>query len=626
MKRFWNSHLLLAVGRLALLYGILMLCRAIFWCVNRELLGEVEAWWPLLCGALQFDTVSVLYAQGLWLVLALLPLPLAVRESRLYQRLLFGLYAVVGAVMVVLNLSDVVYFNYTQKRLTADELFFADNSNSLQLILKFAAESWWLVLLGLGLIALLAWGYGHKREPRAPYRKWYVYYPLSLLTLALVGGLSVGGIRGGFTRMTRPITLSNATLYTPSPVQANLILSNPFCILRTASSNSKIVVPNHFSQEEADRLFSPAHYPTERPDTLGLHGRNVVIFICESMSAEHSDHLRPDLYSERGKEGYTPFLDSLMREGFCFRQMYANGMRSIQGMPSVLGSIPSLKTPFVLMPQSLGESRQLPRILRDKGYESAFFCGSESGSMGFGAYARSAGIEHLYAREDYEARHGTADFDGYWGIWDDKFLSFMGEEISNFREPFFATLFTLTAHHPFVVPDELKGVLPEGESPIHRPAAYDDWAFRQFFERYRDAEWMKRTLFVFVADHVSSERYSDEACRWPGDHHIIGLLYAPGSKLQGEYLLPASQIDLMPTILGLLGNTEPYFAFGRDLFAEPERPAWAVSYENGFQVVTPEGYAHYGADALPDDETGRLLKAFEQQYYRHIADKSYLVR
>ena len=143
--------------------------------------------------------------------------------------------------------------------------------------------------------------------------------------------------------------------------------------------------------------------------------------------------------------------------------MYANGTRSIQAMPSVLGSIPSFKTPFVLMPQSFGESRQLPAILRDKGYATVFFCGSERGSMGFGAYARSAGVERLVSREDYEARHGREDFDGYWGIWDEPFLQFMGEELSETPEPFFATLFTLSSHHPFVVPDaDTEDTLPDG--------------------------------------------------------------------------------------------------------------------------------------------------------------------
>ncbi len=626
MKSLCKSHLALTLRRLILLYVVLMLCRILFWFWNREWLGEVEAWSPLLRGALQFDTVSILYAEGLWLVMALLPLPLRIRESRGYQRVLNGLFLVVGSIMVALNLSDVVYFDYTQKRLTADEIFFADNSNSLQLIGKFAVENWPLVLCGVGLIALLMIGTYGKKSPYAPIRRGVFYYPLSGLILLLSCGLAIGGIRGGFTRMTRPITLSNATLYTPSPLQANLILSNPFCILRTASSNRKVEVPHHFPQEEADRLFSPYHYPEERPDTLGLHRRNVVVFICESMSAEHSAYLRPDLYTEQGKAGYTPFLDSLMQAGYCFKRMYANGMRSIQGMPSVLGSIPSFKTPFVLMPQSLGESRQLPQILRDQGYQTAFFCGSEGGSMGFGAYARSAGIEHLYAREEYEAQHGTNDFDGYWGIWDEPFLSYAGACFSSLREPFFASLFTLTAHHPFVVPKELEEILPAGEIPIHRPAAYDDWAFRRFFTRYRDAAWMSRTLFVFVADHVSSERYSPEARRWPGDHHIIGFLYAPDSNLQGETSLPTQQIDLMPTILGLIGNKEPYFAFGRDVFGEPERPAWAVSYENGFQVVSEEGARHFVEGAIADDEEGKRLKALEQQYYQHISEKSYVVK
>ena len=67
-----------------------------------------------------------------------------------------------------------------------------------------------------------------------------------------------------------------------------------------------------------------------------------------------------------------------MQAGYCFERMYANGTRSIQALPAVLGSIPSFKTPFVLMPQALAPTRQLPRILRDKGYATAFFCAGTS--------------------------------------------------------------------------------------------------------------------------------------------------------------------------------------------------------------------------------------------------------
>ncbi len=128
-----------------------------------------------------------------------------------------------------------------------------------------------------------------------------------------------------------------------------------------------------------------------------------------------------------------------------------------------------------------------------------------------------------------------------------------------------------------------------------------------------------------MADHVSSERYGAASGSWPGDHHIIGFLYAPGSDLRGESDEPAQQIDLMPTVLGLLGNEEPYFAFGRDLFGEPERTPWAVAYESGYEVVTPEGAARYPEDAIPDDPTGRRLKALVQQYYKHLSEKRYVV-
>lgn len=626
MRRLLHSHTALTARRIALLYVVLALCRAVFWGYNRPLMGEIAEWGALAKGALLFDTVSILYANALYILLALAPLPLAVREHPLYQKGLFWLYTIVNAVLLVgTNLADAVYFRYTQKRFTADEIFFADNDNSLLLMGKFAIENWYLVAAGIALTALLVWGYGRRTEVRSPLRSPWSYYPAATVVLTLAVGLSIGGIRGGFTRMTRPVTLSNATLYAPTSAQANGILSNPFCILRTAGSGERIEVPEYFPQEEADRLFSPYHYPTPNEGGGSLRGRNIVIFILESMSAEHSAHLHPELYAGDETKGFTPFLDSLMRTGYCFRRMYANGLRSIQAMPAVLGSIPSFKTPFVLMPQSLGRSRQLPQMLRDKGYETAFFCGSESGSMGFGAYARSAGIGRLYAREDYEKRHGKDDFDGFWGIWDAPFLQFAGEELSALPEPFFAVLFTLSAHHPFRVPAELADSLPAGRTAIHRCVAYDDLAFRRFFERFGDAEWFRRTLFVFVADHVSSERYGEQAYAWPGDHHIVGFLYAPDSGLRGESTEPAQQIDLMPTVLGLLGNEESYFAFGRDLFGEPERAPWAVAYESGYEVTTGEDSARYPDNAIPDDAVGRRMKALVQQYYRHIAEKSYVV-
>lgn len=624
------------VWRIALLYVVLMLCRVAFYLYNAPIIGPIGwgEWGALFAGALKFDTASVVYADGAFVLLSLLPLHL--RERRWYRKMLFWYYVVVNTVLVVwVNLADAVYFRYTLKRLTADEIFFADNSNSAQLIAKFMVENWPLVLFAAAMSVLLVVGYRRSTPIWSPLRSW-AYYVLNTLILGAAAGLCIAGVRGGVTRMTRPITLSNAALYAPDNAKANLILSNPFCILRTIGSGGSIKYTRYFSDEELPLHFTPEHQPADSA-SVDLTGRNIVVFIMESMSADHSAYLMPEAYADREIKGFTPFLDSLMRDGYCFRQMYANGSRSIQAMPSILGSIPSFKTPFVLMPQSLGESRQLPAILAGMGYETTFLCGSEHGSMGFGAYARSAGVEHLISREDYEQRHGKGDFDGYWGIWDEPFLQFAGEEFGAMREPFFAALFTISSHHPFYVPEPYNDRLPEGYTAIHKSVAYDDMAFRHFFDRYKNEAWFRRTLFVFVADHVSSERFAPESRTYPGSNHIIGFMYTPDGALRGSTDEVVQQIDLMPTLLGLAGNREPYFAFGRDVLNEHDRPAWSVSYDAQFHAVTADRLLHFDEQqasatlratgaATPADSLTDRLKALIQQYYSHAEHKSYLVK
>ncbi len=94
--------------------------------------------------------------------------------------------------------------------------------------------------------------------------------------------------------------------------------------------------------------------------------------------------------------------------------------------------------------------------------------------------ARPASNGSSAARE-YEAAHGTGDFDGYWGIWDEPFIGFAGEVLATVPEPFFAALFTLSSHHPFVVPAAEAASLPDGYTKIHKGVAYVDRAFRRFF-------------------------------------------------------------------------------------------------------------------------------------------------
>lgn len=640
-----KTHTALLVWRIVLLYIILMGLRALFYLYNSALIGALPSneIGSMLHGAWQFDTVSLLYTNAVFILLSLLPLH--IRERGWWQSVMYWYYVIANGVMVVgLNIADAIYFRYTQKRFSADEIFFADNDNSLQLIFKFAGENWHLVLIGIVLITVMMLCYGRRIKPQYLLSGWK-YYAASIVIFLVAVGVAIGGIRGGFTKMTRPITLSNATLYTADNARATMLLSNPFCVLRTIGSSGKIHYEQYFDEETLRSLYSPEHFPAENTSATELTGRNVVIFILEGFSAEHSALLRPDLYADKEQKGYTPFLDSLMRQSYTFYNMYANGKRSIQALPAVWSSIPSFKSPFVLMPQAMAETRALPRILGETGYETMFFCGSNNGSMGFGAYARSVGIENLYSREDYEKVHGKEDFDGYWGIWDEEFLNYMGEVLSEQKQPFFSTMFTLSSHHPFVIPTRYEDKFSKGLTANHRCVQYVDDAFRKFFARHENDEWFRNTVFVFVADHVSSEKFSEEFRRSPADYQIFGFMYAPDSALFGEHRQVVSQIDIMPTLLGLMGNSEPYFAFGRDVFGEFSQTPISVNYDNNvFQAITQDYLIQFdeknvtGVYAVDDithehnllnqvDVTSieRNLKALIQSYYSRIEQKNYIV-
>ncbi len=614
-----TNYTAIVAWRLILAYLLLGVLRVIFYLYNADLIGAIESdeMGSLLHGAFTFDTVSMVYTNILWLTLSMLPFPQ--RTNKIYQRVLFWLYVVTNTLLIIVgNLADTIYFHFASKRFSGDEMIFADNGNNTKLALQFALDNWWMIPLAALLAYFLAKLYAPKAVVEETTAPWTKFYPKAIITLLVVAVFALAGVRGGLSRAVRPLNITNTNDYTTDGNKGFLILSNPFCVLRTLGVEA-MTVPDYFEKEEVDEIFSPYHYPSKERAAAATHkGYNVMVFILESFSAENSAYLSPDLYAE-GEKGYMPFLDSLLREGVALRKNYANGAQSIAGTPSVIGSLPSFKKPFVLLPQSIGESYQMPEILGDMGYTTAFFCGSERTSMGFKAYATSAGIDNYISREDYEAKYGYNDFNGTWGIWDEEFTLFAGEVLSELPEPFFAAEFTISSHHPFKIPEKYEGILPEGKTKIQRPTAYTDLALRRFFERYKNEDWFKRTIFAFSADHVSSEKMAERTLSFPGTHHIVGGYYTPDGSLRGEVNDVTQQLDYAPTLLGLLGNDKPFFAFGRDIFnTESTRPKWSVNYVGGVMA-----YNNSGQVVTP--ETSDELKAFEQQYYQHVIDLSYIV-
>lgn len=605
--------------RLLTALAIVWILRVVFYLYNIDALhiSDVENAVPqLLKGSLIFDASNLGFTFALFVVLSLLPF--RCRENKNYQKGLFIYFVIAITLLVILNLVDTVYFHYVLKRVTIDEFSYFDNGNTSTIIGKGVGENWYLFLIALLLIVGAAWVY--KKIPYQPSKlPNRLFYPLHSLLFLLFIGLLVVAIRGGVSRAIRPITLSNAAQFAQSPSQSFIILNNPFCILKSMNNNDNQYTA-YFDQKELHQLYTPAHRGS---DSTSIRQDNIVIFVMESFSHEHSQLLNPDLYPTE-EEQYTPFLDSLMSEGFIFEQCYANGKKSIDALPSIIASIPSFKTPFTLTDQALSPIQGLGTVLGKEGWDSWFFNGSESRSLGFVAFAKSAGYQNFRTREDYEQKIGTKDFDGYWGIWDEKFLTYMADELDTAQRPFVSTVFTLTNHHPFVIPEEMKERLPKGKTLAHKCVAYADYALRAFFAKAKKKDWYDNTIFVIVADHVGSEKYAERTKKSPGDSHIIYTIFTPNGRLQGRSDRITQQIDIMPTLLGMLHYNKPYVAFGNDFFNEQGQGDYAINYDGAkFRWITDSATYYFDEKTTGDSLVDRRVKAFVQSYYQQMEKRDF---
>ena len=616
MRRYIGAVL----WNLVMVFVMYQVARAGYWAENAsELHYTQEVFW----GGLVFDTSAILYTNVLWVLMVLFPWYR--KENHVYHHVCKWVYLVVNGIALAMNLADAAYFPYTMRRTTTT--VFGEFSNEGNLGRIFGLElinHWYLVVLFVVVMALMWWGY---KTPQLDYRKMtnkVRYHVVSVVALLVFLPLCVAGMRGGFTTAVRPITISNANQYTDSPKDVALVLNTPFAMIRTIGK-SVFVVPRYFeSEDELEKIYSPVHAGSGNAcDTCVYNKKNVVILIVESFGREYIGALNKEL--EGGKyQGYTPYVDQLIGKSTTFKYSYCNGRKSIDGMPSILCSIPMFVEPFILTPASMNDFTGLAGLLGEEGYETAFFHGAQNGSMGFQAFARKTGFQKYYGRTEYEAAKGTDDFDGTWAIWDEPFLQYYAEEMSRMKEPFMTAVFTASSHHPFEIPEKYKSVFPEGPLEIHKCIRYTDMAIGKFFETARRQKWFENTIFVLTSDHTNMSVHKEYQTDLGGFCSPI-IIYDP-QKPEGEMQDKiAQQIDIMPTVLGMLGYQKPYLAFGIDVLNTPAEDTWAVNYLNGVyqyvkhgEVIQFDGKEGVRREGVRSKEMERELKAIIQQYMERM--------
>ena len=617
-----------AIWNILLLMAIYSLSRLFFFFINSDLYPEVSTAHlvEMLLGGMRFDLTAVLYLSSVYLVLALLPLPLKVRNHRVYQTITRLFYLIPNAVGILVNCADMVYVRFTDRRTTCT--FFAEfqhDSNLGTILLQSLWQYWYVTLFALAAIAILI-SCSTKSGSLNPQPSILnilskrgrgdtsplFYYLHETLLLCLIAYFTVIGIRGGFGRYTRPITISNALQYADRPQETAIILNTPFSLMKSLE-NETYRNPHYFERQDLEQIMSPIHRPDERAQEKRL---NVVVLILESFSKEYIGfYNNPSFKGGIGRGSLTPFLDSLLAQSVTYTYSYASGRKSIDAMPSVLSSIPMLIEPYVVTPYATNEVSSLADCLNRKGYTTAFFHGAPNGSMGFQAFARAAHFNRYYGMDEY---NGEDAFDGTWAIWDEEFLQFFAHTMDTLPQPFLTTVFTASSHHPFKIPTRYEGHFPKGTIPLHQCVAYTDFALRRFFEYASQQPWFDNTLFVLTADHTNQ-------LTTPEYRNTRGLFAVPIAFYSPARLAPdvrsqsaVSQIDIMPSVLNFLGYDKPYFAFGEDCLTQPKKHPWAVIYNHPlFEILSPESEVVLNERTPANEEEEvmlQYLKAFIQQY------------
>ncbi len=622
--------------RLFLAYVFYFIARVLFYLYNADVLkvDSVGDFLELAYHGLVFDTAAILYLNALFILLSIFPF--FINTSKGYQKFLFYIYFIFNLVGYALNFADFIYYKYTFTRTTIvvwDLL--KHESNGFNMFFRFLVSYWHVYLLFFVVSFLWIFLYKKikvKQSSVAGHRIKYVIF--SLIGIAVIGILVIGGIRGGdFKKSTRPVNMLDASRHVKKIAHTDIVLNTPFAFIRTFNSNTFKKTSFNVSQDTVEKLIQPIKQYSDNPKTKP----NIVLFITESYGREYWGAFNknsdiPDY------EGFTPFLDSLAQHSLIFTNAYANGSKSIHGMSSIISGIPSFKNAFTSSSYSKQKIQSLVSTLQEMGYDTSFFHGAPNGSMGFLGFGNILGFDHYYGKTEY---NNDADFDGSWGIWDEPFFQYMKNTLDTKNKPFFSTIFTVSSHEPYIIPEKYDGKFPKGYLPMHQTVGYTDFAFKKFFEAAKKEPWFENTIFIITADHSNQVYYTDYYLKVINRNAVPILFYKGDDSFVGENNELAQQIDIYPTILDLVGYNKPFRSWGRSLIGQHDIKPFVMNgteyyqLQRGNYICIFDGKQAIGfydindkglennliANRNPEmDEIELFCKAFLQDYFERIID------
>lgn len=415
-------------------------------------------------------------------------------------------------------------------------------------------------------------------------------YVLLLLFLVL-------SLRGGFQES--PIRSPDAIRYGTSYLNT-IPLNGLFTISRDAQDSSDFL--KFFEQDEniayvqtlldEPAAFVSPEYPLVRRmpsrSTLlpgGQKAPNLVLIILESFTAKY-------LTVHGGNPEIAPEFDRLMREGRYYERFMASGGRSANGIFCMMAGLPDRANRTILRSnESSNRMGGLAKLLGMKGYHSLFVHGGDLRFDSMDRMLPHLGFNEAYGWREMESEGLVSDSSigrSAWGYQDGDSFRVLENRLDALHaqdpeRPLFASIFTLNTHHPFLIPDQSFAHFDASvgdQRDFLNSYRYTDRMLGEFMRAMREKPYYKDTIFILTADHAHHR-----GLNYLEDRHIPLLMYAPGKIAPERIPELASQLDILPTMLGLAGGDVAYAAMGRDLLAgwnpRPEQSRPFAYYAGG---------------------------------------------
>lgn len=586
-----GEYLLKEYLTLIFLMGI---CRGLFIFFNREgtagipksIIGK-----SFLYGWI-FDNSVTCYYIGILLIFLLIYSFLRVIWLGIIGKIIVNIYKIfVSSIIFFILLSDIEYYRAFNFHLNATIFDYTDHMDEIGNTVLYGDYNIFSILLifiiieGIYLyISLKAFNNDIYKD-----REKGITFFNDIGTIFLVGILSVFGARGGFSQSTLNwgrAYFSKYSFANQTAINGVFALGKSMDLARKDKRNGKSNISKIFTSEELKNNMRE-YIGTEKDNFISdknvllretktgkeVKNYNVVIVLMESFMGDTVGALggSPDL---------TPNYNKLAEEGVLFTNFFSNGNRSNRGILSVLTGFPSQYGKSILK-KPVGQKPfvSLAQILKERGYSAHFMYGGDIEFDNMKGFFETNGITNFVSRDNFPKKERTIK----WGVPDDKLFDRAAEYLGTLKQPFFFEVFTLSNHAPFDIDENFKEFTEEDYPDYERYNAFKfaDYSIGRFVNAVKDKEWAKNTIFVFVADHGENRRKPIEI-DWKKFSNPL-VIWTPGGQLKHEIIDKAgSQLDLLPTIMGLLGGDYIHSAWGKDLLSEENKDGFAYVVENNF--------------------------------------------